>query len=85
MISISYIQAFRLNVGNMKTEYQYAAVLRGFFLIQLHRTTSFAMRRLPESVNRRIITEEGRQERHPVRDSPWQADLRKGYNDTFTR
>lgn len=62
MIPISYIQAFRLNVGNMKTEYQYAAVLRGFFLIQLHRTTSFAMRRLPERVNRRIVTEEGRQQ-----------------------
>ncbi len=40
-------EAFRLNVGNLTTEYQYAAALRGFPLIKLRRTTSFAMTCLP--------------------------------------
>ncbi|MBD5456941.1 MAG: hypothetical protein HDR23_10865 [Lachnospiraceae bacterium] len=40
-------KAFRLNVGNLTTEYQYAADLKGFPLIKLRRTTSFAMMCLP--------------------------------------
>ena len=40
-------EAFRLNVGNLKTEYQYAAALRGISLIKLRRTRSFAMTCLP--------------------------------------
>ena len=40
-------KAFRLNVGNLTTEYQYAAALKGFPLNKLHRTTSFAMMCLP--------------------------------------
>ncbi len=41
------LKAFRLNVGNLKTEYQYAAALRGIPLIKLRRTKSFAMTCLP--------------------------------------
>lgn len=40
-------KAFRLNVGNLTTEYQYAAALKGFPLNKLRRTTSFAMICLP--------------------------------------
>ena len=40
-------EAFRLNVGNLTTEYQNAAALKGFSLIKLHRTISFAMMCLP--------------------------------------
>lgn len=40
-------KAFRLNVGNLTTEYQYAAALRGIPLLKLRRTRSFAMTCLP--------------------------------------
>lgn len=40
-------KAFRLNVGNLTTEYQYAAALKGIPLIKLCRTRSFAMTCLP--------------------------------------
>ncbi len=40
-------EAFRLNVGNLTTEYQYAAALRGIPLNKLRRTRSFAMTCLP--------------------------------------
>ena len=40
-------KAFRLNVGNLKTEYQYAAALKGFPLNKLRRTISFAKMCLP--------------------------------------
>ena len=40
-------KAFRLNVGNLTIEYQYAAALRGIPLLKLHRTMSFAMTCLP--------------------------------------
>ena len=40
-------EAFRLNVGNLTTEYQYAAALRGIPLNKLHWTISFAMTCLP--------------------------------------
>ena len=40
-------EAFRLNVGNLTTEYQYAAAIKGIPLMKLRRTTSFAMTRLP--------------------------------------
>jgi len=44
---VCLLQAFRLNVGNLKTEYQYAAALRGVPLIKLCRTISCAMICLP--------------------------------------
>lgn len=54
-------EAFRLNVGNLTTEYQYAAALKGISLNKLHRTISFAKNSLPVWVNRRTVTGEGRQ------------------------
>ena len=54
-------KAFRLNVGNLTIEYQYAAALKGISLNKLHRTISFAKTSLPVGVNRRTVTGEGRQ------------------------
>ena len=54
-------KAFRLNVGNLTTEYQYAVALRGIPLNKLRRTMSFAMICLPcKRENRRIVVKEGR-------------------------
>ena len=60
-IGILKPEAFRLNVGNLTTEYQYAAALIGIPLTKLRRTMSFAKTSLPHRVNRRTITGEGRQ------------------------
>ena len=48
-IGILNPEAFRLNVGNLKTEYQYAAALKGSPLNKLRRTTSFATTCLPHT------------------------------------
>lgn len=60
-INCSEPKAFRLNVGNLTTEYQYAAALKGIPLNKLRRTMSFAKTSLPVGVNRRTIKGEVRQ------------------------
>ena len=79
------LQAFRLNVGNLTTEYQYAAALRGFPLNKLYRTTSFAMICLPYGVNRRIVIEEGRQGAASGAGLPLAGSPKGSHNDTSAR
>ena len=78
-------KAFRLNVGNLKTEYQYAAALRGIPLIKLRRTTSFAMTCLPYRVDRKTVTGEGRQQAASGAGLPIAGSPKGSHNDTSAR
>ena len=78
-------KAFRLNVGNLTTEYQYAVALRGIFLIKLRRTISFAMTCLPIGVNRRTVTGEGRQQAASGAGLPVAGSPKRSHNDTSAR
>lgn len=78
-------KAFRLNVGNLTTEYQYAAALKGISLNKLHRTTSFAMICLPIRVNRKTVTGEGRQEAAPGAGLSVAESPKGSHNDTSAR
>jgi hypothetical protein len=78
-------EAFRLNVGNLTTEYQYAAALRGFPLIKLRRTRSFAMTCLPYWVNRKTVTGEGRQQAASGAGLPMAGSPKGSHNDTSAR
>ncbi len=79
------LQAFRLNVGNLTTEYQYAAALKGFPLIKLRRTMSFAMICLPVRVNRKTVTGEGRQGAASGAELSVAESSKGSHNDTSAR
>lgn len=82
---VCLLQAFRLNVGNLTTEYQYAVALRGFPLNKLCRTISFAMICLPIVVYRRIVTEEGRQGAASGTGLSVAGSSKGSHNDTSAR
>jgi len=79
------LQAFRLNVGNLKTKYQYAAALRGIPLNKLRWTISFAMICLPIGVNRKTVTGEGRQQAASGAGLLVAGSPKGSHNDTSAR